>query len=278
MVQYREIRAGHSQTIDQFLEYSTDLDLKRIRQLRERGHVFANDRPVLSNRRITPGTLIKVITQLRKPNQQLARVISVEDHYVAVEKKQPALTERADTLDDTTLQAWVRSWAFHLNPKKFPFAEPVHRLDKETTGVCIFATGKQKLKELNHEFEQRKVQKTYFAISAPGKKEKWTCDSPLLKTDQGMIVHQAGKDAYTSAHCRKKSTNYWLWEVRIKTGRTHQIRVHFAHNNIPLIGDTKYGGPSANRLFLHSQGIQFTSGKKNFESALPQEFLDLLKS
>lgn len=169
------------------------------------------------------------------------------------------------------------------------FLELVHRLDRETSGILLVAKKRSALKSLQDQFRERETGKTYLALVAgqwPANKK--VLDKPLHKyllDDGERRVRVVAKDdpdgmkSVTLVKVRKRSPlpvgpaaqGYSLLEVTIKTGRTHQIRVHLASEGLPIVGDDKYGdfelnkalqkpadGPALKRMFLHAWRLQFS--------------------
>jgi 23S rRNA pseudouridine955/2504/2580 synthase len=169
------------------------------------------------------------------------------------------------------------------------FLELVHRLDRETSGILLVAKKRSALKSLQDQFRERETGKTYLALVAgqwPANKK--VLDKPLHKyllDDGERRVKVVAKDdpdgmkSVTLVKVRERSPlpvgpaaqGYSLLEVTIKTGRTHQIRVHLASEGLPIAGDDKYGdfelnkalqkpadGPALKRMFLHAWRLQFS--------------------
>jgi len=169
------------------------------------------------------------------------------------------------------------------------FLELVHRLDRETSGILLVAKKRSALKSLQDQFRERETGKTYLALVAgqwPANKK--VLDKPLHKyllDDGERRVRVVAKDdpdgmkSVTLVKVRERSPlpvgpaaqGYSLLEVTIKTGRTHQIRVHLASEGLPIVGDDKYGdfelnkalqkpadGPALKRMFLHAWRLQFS--------------------
>ena len=179
------------------------------------------------------------------------------------------------------------------------FLELVHRLDRETSGILLIAKKRSALTRLQDQFRARETGKTYLAMVAG----RWPAparvlDKPLHKYqlpdgDRRVRVTVPGDPdampALTLVRLRETlATAYSLLEVTIKTGRTHQIRVHLAHEGFPIVGDDKYGNfelnrmlqradaaPSLRRMFLHAWRLQFNhpaSGERvELLSNLPPE-------
>jgi 23S rRNA pseudouridine1911/1915/1917 synthase len=129
----------------------------------------------------------------------------------------------------------------------------VHRLDKDTSGIMVVARTEQALKALSGQFKDRVVQKKYLALVAGViKKGSGTIEAAIgrhVKERKKISVHTASpREAVTLYTVKERFRNATLVEVEIKTGRTHQIRVHLAHLGFPVLGDRVYGGVKVARL------------------------------
>lgn len=130
--------------------------------------------------------------------------------------------------------------------------QPVHRIDKDTSGLVVFAKTPEAMRHLSGQFEEYQVRKVYHAIvvGSPG----WTeieCDQPLLPDGDRhhrTVVHPEGKPSRTVFLVKEKFRGYALVEAAPRTGRTHQIRAHLKYLGHPILGDTLYGTQPA--LFL----------------------------
>ncbi len=144
----------------------------------------------------------------------------------------------------------------------------VHRLDKDTSGVMVVARTPEALAALSAQFKARIVRKKYAALVAGViKKGSGTVDAPIgrhVKERKKISVHtQTPREALTEFRVRERYRNATLVEVEIKTGRTHQIRVHMAHRGNPVLGDRTYGGArvakvgslSIGRQMLHAESL-----------------------
>ncbi len=157
------------------------------------------------------------------------------------------------------------------------FLELVHRLDRETSGILLVAARRSALRHLQDQFRERETGKTYLALVAgdwPARTRR--IETPLKKyllPDGERRVQVVGKDdpdgmhSVTLTRIRQRYEGFTLLEVTIKTGRTHQIRVHLAAQGHPIAGDDKYGDFELNkalqkrglkRMFLHAWRLQFT--------------------
>ena len=172
----------------------------------------------------------------------------------------------------------------------------VHRLDKDTSGCLVIAKNSIAMHKLSRSFAEREVSKTYAAIAAPAPKVLTAKIETQIGRNPGnrkkmAVVANGGRDAITIFNVLKRgkigSVPAALLQVRILTGRTHQIRVHLSHFGSPVIGDPLYGGRgriAAPRQMLHAWKITFphpeTREMLSFESPFPadfQEYLDQLK-
>ena len=158
---------------------------------------------------------------------------------------------------------------------------PVHRLDRDASGVIVFALNKVEHKRLNALFETRSVKKEYFAVvhgRVTGKKEK--IDLSLREYGSGrMGISDGGKESLTWYEALENFRNFTLVKVSPVTGRRHQIRVHFYGISHPLVGDRLYGDQITQekypRLMLHACSVAFPDkNEKNLkiESDLPPDF------
>jgi 23S rRNA pseudouridine955/2504/2580 synthase len=148
--------------------------------------------------------------------------------------------------------------------------ELAHRLDRDTSGLLIVAKKRSALVELHRMLREGEIEKVYLAV-AKGKVESRTLRQPLhkyvnAKGERRVSVQEGGMAAETRVKALKSSPEFTFLEIRLLTGRTHQIRVHLSHAGHPLLGDGKYGDFELNhrlekqgvrRLFLHASRLAF---------------------
>jgi len=158
----------------------------------------------------------------------------------------------------------------------------VHRLDRYTSGALLVARTDEAHRDLARQFAERSVEKTYVAlVQGRVAKDSGTLTAPIARDP----VHRTrmtsrlakGRTAFTEYRVIQRFTQFTLLEIRIGTGRTHQIRVHLASIKHPVAGDTLYGAARAEygRFFLHARRLAFTSpstGERiTVEAPLPAE-------
>lgn len=165
----------------------------------------------------------------------------------------------------------------------------VHRLDKDTSGVLLVARTDAAHRHLAAQFASRSVEKTYLALvkgvvrADSGKITKPIARDPVHRTRMTARL-ASGRAALTEYRVRERLDGFTLLEIRIGTGRTHQIRVHMADMGHPVAGDKLYGGgkTASPRMFLHAARIGFTSpatGERvSVEAPLPPELEQWLAS
>jgi 23S rRNA pseudouridine1911/1915/1917 synthase len=173
----------------------------------------------------------------------------------------------------------------------------VHRLDKETSGLMVIAKNNETFFELKKQFQERKVEKKYIAlVSGVLEKESGIIDRPLVKMGaRSRVENKGGSDpplgvrpprpALTKYKVIRRYADYTLVEVYPKTGRQHQIRVHFASINHPVACDKLYGRRAKkcpqglSRHFLHASYLKFQlkNALMEFESKLPDDLAGALK-
>lgn len=158
----------------------------------------------------------------------------------------------------------------------------VHRLDRDTSGVVILAKNKEVQSFLRRQFQDRTTHKTYYAVvTGRPKLDKAKIDLPIardLKHPTTFRVDANGKPSETDYEVIKTDDKHSLVELRPKTGRTHQLRVHMKYLGHPIVGDVVYGEEKADRLYLHAGKLEITlpGGKcTTFEAKTPKEFLDV---
>lgn len=176
------------------------------------------------------------------------------------------------------------------------FLELVHRLDRETSGVLLIAKKRSALTGLHEIMREGGSDKRYLAlVLGEWRNDRQHVKLPLFKFDtpQGekrVMVREDGQHAHTIFNLKQRWTGFSLLEAELKTGRTHQIRVHLSHLGFPIAGDDKYGDFARNkelakqglkRMFLHAHSIAFdhplTGERLQIEAPLAPELQKFLE-
>ena len=269
-----------------------------IKQLLSQRRVTVNN--AIQTRHDTPirrGEIVVIASgrgnvELRHPK---LRVVYEDDALIVVEKKNGLLTVpvKADSKETTVfsiLKEYVRKQS-HRNT-----VHVVHRLDRETSGLLVFAKSPE-LQEYMRTYWRQLVTKRSYVALVEGKLEKnegkitsWLTEDSRTALVSSSPVDNGGQLAITNYKVLKESalqtdeadlkTEYSLVELNLETGRTNQIRVHMASIGHPVVGDRKYGhgneSSPIDRLCLHARVLEFihpmTEKKVRFEAPMPKEF------
>lgn len=251
------------QQLKDFLRRQTGLSLSAWRKLKNTGSITINHHPASPGSMVGPGDLVDLswtehctIAPVEMPLE-----ICYEDDYLLIINKpagllvHPTVRESAHTLANGVL--------FYYRRHNLPFAyHPVHRLDKNTSGLIVIAKISHIQFSLSSENSKR-LKRIYTALTAGSiTPESGSITAPIGRRPDSIIermVCDTGQHAVT--HYRKLAgyAGASLVEIELLTGRTHQIRVHFSHIGHPLLGDDLYGGPLTyiQRQALHASSLSF---------------------
>lgn len=191
-----------------------------------------------------------------------------EDNHVIIVNKRAGEIVQGDKTGDCPLSDLVKNYIKEKYQKPGAvFLGVVHRLDRPVSGIVLFARTSKALTRLSEMFRTRQVQKTYWAIvgNEPPQPEG-TLVHWITRNEQKNLARAydrevpGSKQAILDYRVIGRSDRYWLLEVRLHTGRHHQIRCQLAKMGCPIRGDLKYGAPRSNpdgSISLHARRIQF---------------------
>ena len=205
-----------------------------------------------------------------------------EDNHLLVLNKPPGLATMGDPGRPTLHQWACQDIARRYNKPGKVFLGVVHRIDKPTTGVVVFARTSKAASRLSPQFARQGsggTEKLYAALlrGQIDRSETWT--DKLRKDDAArrMIIDRRGQDAQTDVTIVQSNSRATLCQMRLRTGRKHQIRVQSAARNHPILGEFKYAGdPPGSRLMLHAWQLTLEHPTQKvpitFTAPLPQDF------
>jgi tRNA pseudouridine32 synthase / 23S rRNA pseudouridine746 synthase len=207
--------------------------------------------------------------------------ILYEDSTVIAVNKSEGLASISE--NDTSIET-LHSMLSRISQQKL-FV--VHRIDKEVSGVILFAKNSKAHKFLNDQFAQRTVRKYYTAlVHGIVKEDEGVIDKPIREFGSGRmgIDEKKGKKSLTLYKVLKRFKNYTLLELNPSTGRRHQLRVHLYFINHPIVGDLRYGDYSVQKIFprlmLHAKSIEIMKNSKEplfVEAKEPETFCSIIE-
>ncbi len=181
-------------------------------------------------------------------------IVFEDEHLLVVNKPSGLNTHSPSPFAGEGIYDWLR----HREPRWATLAT-IHRLDKETSGVLVFAKTAQANRSLTQQFAGRTIRKKYVLLTdRPVQRADFTALSALVRSGEKYFsrpLHAGAAPAETRFHVLSSKGGLTLVEAEPLTGRTHQIRVHAAEQGFPIFGDTLYGGTPAARLFLHAEEL-----------------------
>ena len=204
-------------------------------------------------------------------------IIYIDDNVVVINKPSGILSHAKGALNDefTAAEFFRRYTTYNLDTNRPGI---IHRLDRDTSGVMMGARNPETAVLLQKQFADRLAKKTYYAIlNGIPKLAKANIDLPIERNPSApssFRVGSNGKPATTKYEVLATSGKYSLVKMQPSTGRTHQLRVHMAYLNTPILGDKVYGKQS-DRLYLHAYSLEITipnGNRQTFIAPVPEEF------
>lgn len=212
------------------------------------------------------------------------KVLFEDEDIIAVEKDSGMLSISTDKEREKTAYSMLKDYLKKKNPLSKVFI--VHRLDRETSGVMIFAKSEEMQQKLQANWNDYVVERKYVAIVEGTVKSDEGVVKSYLKENSAFVTYSSptdkdgGKLAITNYKVLKRAKGMTMLEFDIETGRKNQIRVHMKDLGHPIVGDKKYGSTKnpLTRLGLHANTIKFkhpaTGKMMNFISPIPKIFTD----
>ncbi|MDR1941118.1 MAG: RluA family pseudouridine synthase [Endomicrobium sp.] len=277
--------------LDSFLaEVYKEYSRSYFQKIIEKGKAFVNKKAVLPSCKLKRGDKIEFEFEKEeslglKPEKIKLDIIYEDDDIIIVNKQPGIVVHPSYGHPDGTL---LNALMWHAKGGYNPYL--VHRLDKDTSGLIIFAKNEKSKISISKQLQKRAVKKIYYAaVKGIIVENRGRIEAPLGRSAQNrklMSVNPSAKKmAITEFKVVARHDDYTLLEIRIITGRTHQIRSHMKYINHPVIGDKQYGGPetigakSYKRQMLHACRVTFTHPKTSkpveFSAPLPQDMKEI---
>ncbi len=185
--------------------------------------------------------------------------ILYEDNHIIVVVKPYNILSQSDSTKDIDMQTIIKNYIKEkYNKKGNVYLALLHRLDRPTGGIMIFAKTSKAAKRLSEDFKNNKIKKTYLAVIENFPLEKGTFTDYIEKQKEKSVISKKGKFASLTFEKIKQIKNYSLVKINLQTGRHHQIRVQFSERGFPLYGDQKYGKQDKKQLLLYAYKLEFT--------------------
>ena len=291
----------------------------RLQKLIDAGECLVNEKRAKSSYKLRGGEAIEIelaetLLETIEPENIPLKIVYEDESLAVINKKAGMVVHPGAGVSSGTLAnaiAW--HFKFQISDSKFenesirnPKSEIrnrigiVHRLDKDTSGLIVVAKDETTHEALSAQFREREVYKSYVALVHGVVKDESGKISEKIGRDRWhrtrMDVSKNGRDALSIWKIRQRFEKFTLLDVQIKTGRTHQIRVHLSFINHPIVGDEIYNSgrdktvsdmkirqaiADLNRFFLHAEKLAFThpqtKERLSFVAPLPKELTDFLE-
>ena len=237
---------------------------RKIRHfLRTKKHVLVNDQVINWQSPVQPGDVLTLIfdqedypeKDIPLGNPELANILYQDRHLIIVNKPEGMKTHGNEPTEIALLN--------HVSAAVGQTCYVVHRLDKETSGAVLFAKNPFILPILNRLLEDKKIQREYWTLVQGKLPNKQVIYKDKIGRDRHdrrkrLVDKKNGQYAETHVSQLKNFGRYSLVKCQLKTGRTHQIRVHLSHHGHPIVGDPLYNPEKADRLMLHAHRLTLT--------------------
>jgi 23S rRNA pseudouridine1911/1915/1917 synthase len=280
-----------------------DYSRSRLQSWIKEGALLVNKKQLQARDKLVAGDLLRIeaeiaATERWRPQEMPLDLVFEDDQLLVINKVTDMVVHPAAGHRDGTLLNGL----IHYSPQleQVPRAGIVHRLDKDTTGLMVVAKTLEAHYELVNQLQRREVEREYEAIVQGVLTGGGTVNEPLgrhpVNRKKRAVVPKNGQEAITHYRVLNRFRSSTHARIKLETGRTHQIRVHMAHLNHPLVGDPVYGGrlriPAAcsaelaetlknfKRQALHARRLGLVHPKSGevmaWESQLPDDMVDLL--
>lgn len=289
---YQIDKDEHYDNVLHVLKEQFFLSDRLITKLKKANKIYLNSLPTYTKKSVTVGDTVSVLIDFEEDNSNIVASniplnIIYEDDYLLVLNKPANIAIHPSILHFyNSLSNGVKFYFDKLGLKKK--IRIVNRLDRNTSGIVIFAKNEYIQECLIKQMKTNEFKKEYLAIAKGILESKsGTLNFPIARKEGSIIertVSSDGDSAITHYDVVKEFNNLSLVHIVLETGRTHQIRVHFSYIGHPILGDTLYGSPSKliNRQALHSYKLTFihpvTKKVLSLEAPLPNDIENIINN
>jgi len=283
----------------------------RLKRLIDDGEVLVNKSAAKSSQKLRQNDVIEVeLTEAPVETfepENIPLEIIYEDEFLAVVNKKAGMVVHPGAGVKSGTLANAIAYHFNFDQSSIEYQQSnyrvgiVHRLDKNTSGLIVVAKSESVHEAVAEQFRNRDVYKNYVAlVHGETRENTGKIDASIGRDKRNpvkMAVQTGGRNALSLWKVRQRFERFTLLDVEIKTGRTHQIRVHLAYTNHPVVGDETYNEgrdktvanvkirqaiAELDRPFLHAERLSFThpktKEKMDFYASLPKELTDFLET
>ena len=286
-------KQNDTQRVDLFLSKNTKFSRAEISKLILKSSIKKNN---FILKKVSEKVVFGDVIEIDKPTENVPKLLPVkmtldikyeDKDLIVISKPKDMVVHPSESFQENTLvNGIIYNYPQIVNVGDINRPGIVHRLDKDTSGLIIVAKNQESFIFLKGLFKNRKIKKEYLAVVHGNTPEKGIIEAPIGRHPVNKIKRaliSSGKKAYTSYERLVLFDNKSLLKVNIKTGRTHQIRVHLSSIDHPIVGDKMYGNKKnmpGEYLYLHSYKLAFQHPKTKkiikIKDTIPKSFTYLL--
>ncbi len=280
--------------LDKYLAENTNYTRSKIEKMIDEGSILVNGKQEKTSFKVNEGDVLYVPDQVTtvariKPEDINLNILYEDDYILVVDKPSGMVVHPGNGNMEHTLANALAGYTNKLSDSNGVMRPGiVHRIDKDTSGVLLVAKTDEVHNILAEGFKNKTIKRVYVALlDGVFPNSSATIDAPIGRDSKNRlaftVTEQNAKQAVTHLKVIKRFEKNTLVELRLETGRTHQIRVHMKYIGFPVHNDPVYNNKKASKFgqFLHAKSLEFshpiTKETMYFESPLPSEFQEYLE-